>query len=254
MQANKYHYNNAILNIFWALYILLLSETLLIYTRKHILENTGIVYLFPALLIVAMLAETYALPRKLRYVFASGKAPGNEANNTDNEGCLQFGLWMFHTLISTVITMFALQMLGFDIKEAGNELFITLVLFAVIIKELVLLFFIMGLTDNENTAPPPRYTANEWFCDVVLLIYACLAYTVTWQTITYNMRGAPQENTAMLLVNMAASALLFLLFYLPLRIPYLIEETRQITDNRQAGWFALSMLQLVAAMWYEMFA
>lgn len=175
--------------------------------------------------------ETYAFPVKMRYVREAIRERG------DSPGA-GFWLWLFHCVISIILLFLIAGCFGFRIEEGGEtELprWIQICIPLVVIKELVLSMFVISMNeDGESREPDPRYlrpSAKERFIDVILICYACLVWSATWGAITIGL-SMEKENPPMFVVNLFVSALLFLIFYLPLRIRYWIEETAQLKTGR----------------------
>jgi hypothetical protein len=201
------------------------------------------------LLLLAMILEVRALPEKMKFVnFAiRGRRQGDASS-----GGLFF-LWMFHAVISILVLFHAVRQFGVEIspKEGSTDLpvWLSALMPLIVIKELYLLTAIWlgkghDLPAGRYTRPNPR----EGFCDFVLIAYACLAYSVTWGMIS----GAPLDpaNPGRMLVNGFAATLLFLIFYLPMRIPYFLEEWTAIETRRDRFRFLGSLLlALIPALW-----
>lgn len=187
-------------------------------------ESDFLPWLGIALLLVSLL-EIYAFPKKMKYVHRAAIEHGEKMNSG-------FVLWMFHAVISILITFMIIESFGYDIvAEEGRQeptWWMMLLIFAVVIKELIFLFTIMGLHDETNQLEEyKRPNKKEWILDLILLAYACLAYTATWEAIggTANME---KDNTIMYVVNLFAASIIFLIFYMPIRIPYYLEEMLQL--------------------------
>ena len=90
---------------------------------------------------------------------------------------------------------------------------------------------------DEETEIAQKYLRpnnREWMIDLILISYACIAYSAGWQTISYGM-DMEKDNLVMYIVNCFVAGLLFLMFYMPLRIPYYLEEAAQLKTNWD--WF-----------------
>lgn len=201
------------------------------------------------LLALVMILEVYSLPEKLKFVhFAIRERREGDASSTG-----LFFLWMFHTVISILVLFHAANAFGakvFD-REEGSEMpgWLGALIFLVVIKELYLLFPIW-LSDGANLSAEryARPKRREWFHDLVLVSYACLAYSLTWGM----MADTPlqREHPVMGVVNTLVASLLFLIFYLPMRIPYQMEEWAGVETGRDLLRWVLSILAaLVPAIW-----
>lgn len=202
-----------------------------------------------ALLALVMILEIYSLPEKLKFVHFAIR----ERREGDASSVGLFFLWMFHTVISILVLFHAANAFGANVfdREKGSEMpgWLGVLVFLVVIKELYLLFPIW-LSDGANL-PAERYARpkrREWFHDLVLVSYACLAYSLTWGI----MADTPlqREHPVMWVVNTLVASLLFLIFYLPMRIPYQVEEWAGIkTGGDLLRWVLSILAALVPAIW-----
>ncbi len=214
------------------------------------IREEGTIYVWFGILVIAIsLLEIYALPQKLRFVFKA-----MEAKESRPGPGWAFGLWLFHTVISILLLFSVFAAFGYDIsdEEAAGSMpgWMVLLIVATVIKELVFLFIMID-GGSEESKLPERYSrpnGREWIADAILTVYACLAYTVTWETFTSNLSLEP-GNPVMFVVNLGVSSLLFLMFYLPLRIPYQLEEMERIETSRDwLRWGAEVLAALVPAL------
>ncbi len=241
----RYQVEGLFFNLICGLYFIFVAPLLKDISTQNIYEeNSYLPYLAILLLLISIL-EIYAFPLKLKFVHQSIKEHEHEAGSG-------FVLWMFHSVISIIITFSIFEAFGYELtSKDGNELpwFVSLSIFIVVIKELYLLFCIMDINDEETLQKYKRPHIKEWIADIILLIYACIAYTVTWETITSNMKLDGQD--ILLIMNYSICILLFLMFYLPLRIPYQIEEIANIKDDKDYFRYISSILfAVVSGIWH----
>lgn len=205
------------------------------------------------LIVVIAAAETWALPRKMRLVLA--RLEGHRSPTVT-----LFVLWMLHTVISILLLFTAVAAFGWDRDSSSvGQLpgwFLVLIV-ATVIKELYLLgvfFFACEATpaqasatpsDLEQKRPPDvpqRPRRLEPLLDGILLAYACIAYSSTWAAMFRQNEQYLGSNLALILFNVVAGAILFLLLYLPLRIPYWTEEIAQAQTRWDKAKLAFSLL------------
>jgi hypothetical protein len=117
-----------------------------------------------------------------------------------------------------------------------------LVFVAVVAKELFLLFCMIMAGELVPAGRYARPNRKEWLLDVVLVAHACPGCSATWSLISMNT-PLGSDNPGMFVVNLLLSSLLFLIFYLPLRIPYLLEERARLSGGRD--WLVLILSILV---------
>ncbi len=234
-----YNWEGLIFNLLCALYCTFLGPSVLAVSTHNLQEEASFMPWFGIVLLTISLLETYALPKKMNYVHKS------ILNHQDVAGS-GFVLWMFHLLISLSITVAALKAFDINVLENGashtTNWYAVVLLVLVVIKELYLLLFIVGgFGEEEQLNNYERPNKKEWICDLILCCYACIAYTVIWESMTEGMR-MEKENPPMFLLNICVSSLLFLFFYLPLRIPYYLEEMAQIKTKKEVLKFVFSIL------------
>ncbi|NNE92482.1 MAG: hypothetical protein HKN23_12615 [Verrucomicrobiales bacterium] len=242
----KYTREGWIFNVICGVYFLLLARWVREISISNIHEEDTYLPLFGITVLVISLLEIYALPVKLKFVHHAVREHDDSAGSG-------FYLWVFHTVISIILTFSIFQAFGFETTRGeDSELpgWMAGIMVLVVIKELVFLGFIF--TSKTAETIPEKYRRpqkREWVADIILTIYACLAFTVTWETIASNV-DMQRDNPVMFVINLILSSILFLMFYLPLRIPYHIEEMAQLkTRNDWLRWAASLLFVLVPAIW-----
>ena len=220
-----------IFNILCALYFAFLAPLVLDATYHNIHDEASFFPWLGIALVAISILEIYAFPQKMKYVHKS------VLDHKENSGS-GFFLWMFHTVLSLLITFFAFEAFGIEITEEGamNEApwYVIVLPVVVVFKELYFLFSIMGLHDENNQIKGfDRPNKKEWVIDLILLSYACLVYTAIWGAITKGL-DMEKQDTVMYIVNICVSGLLFLIFYMPLRIPYYLEEIAQMKTKKMS--------------------
>ncbi len=93
------------------------------------------------------------------------------------------------------------------------------VIVALVLKEFVGLIAAGG---NEAAREPPGHW-KEWTADILLLAYGAVAY-VAWWEVLLDVGSAEWNSLAERLVVTPIFAAIFLFFYLPMRLPFLLEE------------------------------
>ncbi|MGD9612862.1 MAG: hypothetical protein AB7V22_08150 [Kiritimatiellia bacterium] len=173
----------------------------------------------PGFLLLAVLAlEPLGLYWKLRFL---------RRRNAD-EGFVPQGpmLALFSTVgIGHVIVTVFLGMLALDcwgaVGGGADEAsgWWGAVIVALVVKEFVGL---MAAGGNEAAPEAPGHW-KEWAADVLLLAYGAVAYTAWWGALL-DLDALEWNSLAERLVVMPIFAAVFLFFYLPMRLPFLLEE------------------------------
>ena len=159
-----------------------------------------------------------------------------DAENKKMSFGLGFFLWMFHTVVSILMVMTALHLLGRDPTNLSTGE--SMVLFFVVIKDLVLLFMMMGVEGKKVVKPHV-----EFICDVGLLVFSCLAFSCTWEMVNAGPGAMipAHEPLVLKIVLTFTSALIFTFFYFPARMLYYLEEIAH-TDSREEWIYFLASL------------
>jgi len=197
--------------------------------------------LVSAAILLVTLLELYAFPKKMAYVKKSIQKTNEDA---ELGGVI---LWMFHAVVSIIMVFAAFKTVEYsqDISFIDNP-WMSVIIFAVVIKELYLLFSIF---DYEEDAQPKKLPKTpEWKTDVMLTAYTWIAYTTVWLSI---IRDAPmeRENPPMFILNLVVASILFLILYLPIQIPYFIEATSK--DRKTKLNYAASIAVILIAALYS---
>lgn len=185
------------------------------------------------LLAFLIVGETWAFSTKMRFV--------NQAirHHEDSAG-RAFYLWMFHAVISIILVFLIAGSFGFELgegMEAQMPWWLMALIPTTVVKELVLLGFLMGGSGNE--APRPKFdrpSGREWVADAILVVFACVGYSATWSAITKGMTidGGHPVMTAM---NAFLSVLIFLIFSLRCGFPTGSRKLRRSRRNgMSSGW------------------
>lgn len=239
-----YSWEGGVFNLICALYFVFISPYVLEASIRNFEKGpTQIHWLGVALIIISIL-EVYAFPKKMKYVHKAIMDHGGKHVS-------RFYLWMFHAVISIIILFMIVESFGYEIvSETGEDSmpwWMTALIPGVVIKELYLLFTIIGThKETDILEAYDRPNKKEWILDLILLSYACLAYTVTWETITNNMQYK-DEALLLYIVNLILMGIIFLICYLPIRIPYFIEELTQLKTNKDKLKFVISILVALLA-------
>ncbi|MEM9015679.1 MAG: hypothetical protein AAGC68_01600 [Verrucomicrobiota bacterium] len=242
-----YRWEGVAFNLACALYFLTLAPTVVDAASAAMRDPEARVIWSGVLLIAIVLAELWAFPVKMRFVNEAIRDNGDAAGKA-------FYLWIFHLLVSVILIFMIAGSFGVKLSEGESDdlpWWITALMPVVVIKELAFFGFLC-VTPEKEAPENPKYTrpkVKEWIADVILLAYACVAYSVTWSPIARGM-DLDRENPVMFVVNLFLSGLIFLMFYLPLRIPYWIEEMAQAKDRR-GRWRLIGsvLVVLVPAIW-----
>lgn len=249
MPGNRtYQWEGFVFNLFCGLAYVLLGPVLvetasLAVDGKLEDENRSAVWLGVLIILVSLL-EIYAFPIKMRYIREAIREKGDDRASG-------FVLWMFHTVVSIILVFVVSATFGGPLmagKESEPSTWMMVAFFVVVIKELGLLscLFIPG-----EGPPNPAYarpSLREKVVDLILIAYALVVHCVVWGTIS--RMELQWGDPVMFVVNLLAASLVFLMLFLPLRIPYWIEEMARAKTWQDWLLLCASILAvLVPALW-----
>lgn len=125
-----------------------------------------------------------------------------------------------HVIVTTFLGMLALDCWG-AVGGGADEVsgWWGAVIVALILKEFVGLFAAGGSATAREV--PGHW--KEWAADALLLAYGAVAYVAWWEAIL-DLGQVEWNSLAEQLVVLPILAALFLFFYLPMRLPFLLEE------------------------------
>lgn len=149
-----------------------------------------------------------------------------------------FMIWIMHTVVTVIMYMWALSSFGIDVT-ADQPHPAMYVIFLVVIKELVVMGFIFLIEDRKKDISFKK----EWMADLFLLFFACIAYTATWESISAGPNSSlSQYSYGEAAVQSFAAALLFIIFFIPIRMMHVIEDWYSIRSVREMIEWTVSML------------
>jgi len=201
-------------------------------------------------LIVLNLLEVYAFPVKVQTVRQVIRDQGGKAKGSGGAIFVR----MFHAVLSVIVVFTAAGAFGLKIGEGEGETmelpwWMSLIIVTTVIKELAFLMCILGVSEEDGGKKSTRSMAKERFVDFILLAYSCIGFTAVWGAITTDMEMQRQV-PVMYVINLILACLMFLIFYLPFRIPYLMEERALIKGTRdEARFWILILVVMIPAVW-----
>jgi hypothetical protein len=123
-----------------------------------------------------------------------------------------------HMIVTAVVGMLLLDCLGLAGSEV-NPKWLGLGIIALMSKEFITLFSSGG----QSVAREPPGHWKEHAADLAMLAYGCVAYTAWWQGL-FDLGDVAAESWAMKLTLLPFLGGLFVFLYLPMRLPFLLEE------------------------------
>lgn len=123
-----------------------------------------------------------------------------------------------HMIVSVLVGMIALDCLGWA-GTGANPAWMGATAVALVFKDLLAFFSAGG--PSASREPPGHW--KERVADAFLLAFGCLAYTAWWQALL-DLGDISSESIGMKLALAPLLGGLFLFFYLPMRLPFLLDE------------------------------
>lgn len=170
------------------------------------------------LLFAVLLLEPFGLRWKLRFLRRR-----NAEEHFEPQGSM-LGIFsaaaIGHMIVTVVTGMVALDCWGAAGQGAETETnALGIVVVVLVLKEFAAWFACAG----QGTAREPPGHWKEHLADFLLLAFGCVAYTAWWESLL-DIGQINTEGWKLKLLLMPFLGLLFLFLYLPLRLPFLLEE------------------------------
>lgn len=142
-------------------------------------------------------------------------------------------LWFGHFSVNMLFTNFAVQLFS-NINDINPSL-VGFIGFLVIIKELVLLHLIFDLKKDKKKTEENK--KDSILADFAIAISSSFGYITIVENLS--IRAISPSNLEEWSFQIAAALGLFLLFFIPLRLPYLIKEKLEKKSGKErAYWWA----------------
>jgi len=175
--------------------------------------------LWPGLLILLVLClEPFALRSKIRFI----RRRASEERRSPQGSML--GIFSVAVIGHFIVTMF-LGMLMLDcwgkigVETGDSTVWLAWTLILLMCKELAA----MMMTAGPSVSREPPGHPQEWVADLTLLVFSCVAYTVWWEALV-DLEEIATLGTGTKLVLLPVLGGLFLVVYLAMRLPWLMQE------------------------------
>ena len=201
-------------------------------------------------LMLFLLAEPFALYFKIRSVYYG-------THKKQDLGARVIFLWIAHIVITVQFAIVMAFAMPHPLK------FVNIPLFWIIgIKEFVSLFLLVGpwgenKPDKDgNSMPKPKEISEKkvFICDVILTIFAFLAFGICWQSMGPSgfLSGTMNELADNFTFRIFAYVILFFIIYYPIRMGHFIEEwlterTKEQKRNYRISFF-ITMASFIGPM------
>lgn len=222
------------------LVFLLALQPLLLRRMDAVINHDRRDVLVGSLLLLVMVLETLGIWLKVPGVMKRLLERDPERNPA---GFFFFAVWALHTVLSALLLFPFLKSFGLDENETMGLVLLVLV----VLKELVLLGYLMiGAGNRATRLLPMDLSRAELAGDFLLFMFAAVAFSATWGVISPGVQVS-QGNFVLTVVNAFGAGLIFLILFLPLRMVYVIEEWN---TKGYAPWLVVTtLLNTAAAVW-----
>ncbi len=242
-QEGKFPLRGLIFNLLAAIYFTFIAPIVSRTSIEAFTTNNTFKWLGTFIIIISLL-EIYAFPKKMKLVMKIA------IDNKKDLGALAGSLWYFHFGISVFSMFFIFDTFGcseVSIKEGLYPTWFIFLIFIVSIKEILLLIPLF----TEKAIDDSQYfnlKKSEWFYDLVLVLYSWFGLTILWTGTLLGDKDMHKENIGEYIINIILASTLFLMYYFPLRIPYLVEEIALIKTRKDKALFIFSILIVLVSV------
>lgn len=206
-------------------------------TLNDVLHNDSVSRTLGALLIIGLVVETVALYwkwKEMRMNYAGAESSG-----------FVFAVWFTHLVLGPILWMLALTAFGIDFETSTIGI---IGIFAIVIRDLALLMFFMGLDPLPKEAHIPKIRFKGKLADVMLLSFSITAYLLIWEGMLGDMTFHGQR-FLVTIPELIAAIMLFFFFYLSTRMGHFIEESYAISaGKKETGLIITTIIAGVAAI------
>ena len=218
----------AILNIAFSLYALVVPPLILPFLRETTnITFTGSNYIIGALIILALSIEAPALYYRLGQIGQKLLSRRPKSAGSSIEIPWLFLLVILHAALGVMLMIFAVRSFGFRFRS--DEWVSGVMFLAALAREGVIIYLLFSRRVPEQPEAPN--TLKSLLADAGIFLFCCVAFTATWQVIPPAVNREASLTTSLLLFFF--SGILFLMFYLPCNIAYLVEDLLLLRGARE---------------------
>ncbi len=229
-------------NFIFIFYVWLFQPYVLTLTNL-VINNSGTNPTLGVLILAILFLEIWAFRTKLTVVLKRVLDSSNKIHRL-------IYLFLFaHVFVGFFLLAVCLESFGLSIndKSVGKIFY-----FILICREIPFFYF---LHHSKRLRISKNLVLKENLADIALLIYACIAYTVVWESLgltgVFSHINFPAY-TGLEILILSVFALIFaifvLLIFLSFRLPYLIEELASVGSIQEKIYFYSSLFLAFVAM------
>ncbi len=216
---SKFSLRFAALNIIFSLYALFIQPLILPFLQDTANRGyTGSNYFAGALILSALAFEAPALYYRLGQIGQRILARRPKSAGTSIEIPYFFLLVILHAGLGVMVMMFAFRSFGFGFHT--DEWMFRLFFLLALAREGVIIYLLFSRKVPETPESPNMM--KSILADAGILMFTCVTFTATWEVIPPAVNH--DASLLMSLVLFFFSGILFLMFYLPCNMAYLVED------------------------------
>lgn len=199
---------------------------------------------FGIMILFVIVLGTYALMLKCRELRATGEK---------TSAGIGYVLSVLNWVVVISMAFTALQSFGIKVTENTDRLSglenaaIMMAIFFALIQGGFAFGFLVRLSEPYEK---PIGMGRRAAAGLAAFAYACIAYTVVWETIESNSMstmGAFDLTTGGGISNLIGWFFCFILLYPPMRIPFILQEAHDIKNGRTGIWIGISYIVVLLA-------
>jgi hypothetical protein len=199
---------------------------------------------FGIIIMVVIVLGTCALMMKCRELRASELKP---------EAGIGYVLCVLNWVVVISMAFTAVQSFGIKVTENTDKLSglenaaIMMAIFSALIQGGFAFAFLVRLSEPYEK---PIGMGKRAAAALAAFAYACIAYTVVWETIESNSMstiGAFDLTTGEGISNLIGWFFCFILLYPPMRIPFILQEAHDIKNGGTGVWIGISYIVVLLA-------
>ncbi|MBP7583001.1 MAG: hypothetical protein KBA61_03135 [Spirochaetes bacterium] len=237
----------AVLNIAFSVYALIVPPLVLPFLRDTTSRAyTGSNWIIGTMILVALAVEAPALYYRMQVIGQMILARQPKRAGSRIEIPWLFLLVILHAALGVMVTIFAVRSFGFRFRS--DEWISNIMFLAALAREGWIIYLLFSRRVPEVAVPIDRL--KSILADAGIFLFCCVAFTATWQVIPPAVNREATLASSLLLFFF--SVILFLMFYLPCNIAYLVEDLLLLRGKKEiflrAAALAVAVISAVGPM------
>ena len=236
---DKTIFHGVVFNLAVAFYVLFVHEH--VYeTAREVMFYEQKSYLILLLAVLAILAEWIYLPLKLSHIqYQADRKAASTAWKKHPKWTVLL-IWLHAIYPSFYLILLVLKAWGMSFSEAA---------FIAVMTNMAKEALLWWRCSVAIKKPKPLTTKQIWMADAALVFYSCVAYTLIWEILGLDKSLLQYWQQPKAFVGQLLTIfILFTLFIVPVRLPYLAEEWSGKLTSKARLLLGLSLLTMFFAV------